>query len=97
MSPEAIKDRFNRAVEQGVKVLTDPHSPVKWDNVETLRKSNFHIQASWKNRILKIRIALDRIAENDIRAVQETSCPDNVTKAIWLKRKGCQRFEPREF
>lgn len=89
MSEESIKQRFKRAKQRAIRLLSCP------PGTYTILISNgnpFHIEAIREKETRKIRIVLDEIKEEDERLVRAIKLPDMFTKEIWLKR-----FDRKDF
>lgn len=85
------KDRLTRAIEQAVNSL----SP-RWE-ISILKNHVFHIEAIRPKEVIRIRVVLDRITNEDREIVASAKLPDIFTREVWIKRGGRKGFEIIEF
>ena len=94
MSEEAIMKQMNRAIERAMRVLNNPEGACK---IIRLNDSNcpFHLECcrTSKKEVQKIRIALDKVTEEDIELCRDWPLNElHFTKEIWLTKKGQKKF-----
>lgn len=90
MGEETIKRELNRAVKSAIKILERPKGT---HQIIVLDGNPFHIEYIREKEVLKIRITLNEVTENDKRIVQEFDLPKIIfTKEIWCKKEGKLNF-----
>lgn len=94
MAEEAIKREVSNAVKSAVKILERPKGSCK---ITILNGNPFHIESLRKKEVMRIRIVLNEIAEDDIKIVEKIQLPDVIfTKVIWCKKPGKLNFIEEE-
>lgn len=90
MSERAVKDRLSRAIEQASKSLP------RYE-VSVLRNHAFHIEAIRMKEVVRIRIVLDKITDQDEKLVRSARLPEIFSREIWVKKRNKKAFETIEF
>ena len=90
MSEEAIKKQLNRAVDRAYNLLNKPEGSVR---IIRINDSHCPFQLECcrtsKKEVQKIRIVLERVAEENIVLCKEWPLNEQVfTKEIWIAAKG---------
>jgi len=95
MSEEAITKRHNRAVERAVNILNCPQGRYK---IIRLNDPNcpFHIECIRLKEVMKIRIALDFISDEDVKLCESWRLNELFTKEIWCTIPGSHKFQCME-
>jgi hypothetical protein len=91
MGKWTVKDRLARAIEQASNSL-----PPRYE-VSILRNHAFHIEAVRPKEVIRIRVVLDKITEQDEKLVRSARLPDVFTREVWVKKKNRKGFEVIEF
>ena len=91
MSDRTIKDRLPRAIEQAARNLSPRYE------VSALRNHAFHIEAVRPKEVIRIRIVLDKITDQDEKMVKAARLPEIFSREVWIKRRNKKAFEIIEF
>lgn len=91
MPGRTIKDRLARAIEQASRSLAPRYE------ISTLRNHAFHIEAIRTKEVIRIRIVLDKITEQDEKLVRAARLPEIFTREIWIKKRNKKAFDVVEF
>ena len=94
MSEDAVKQQLNRAIERAMRLLDNPEGSCRIIRLGD-PSCPFHLECcrTSKKEVQKIRIALNRVTEEDIKLCEEWPLNEQVfTKEIWLAQKGKKKF-----
>lgn len=90
MGEWTAKDRLARAIEQAARSLT------RYE-VSILRNHAFHIEAVRPKEVIRIRIVLDRMTDQDEKLIRAAKLPDIFSRECWIKKRNRKNFEIVEF
>jgi hypothetical protein len=86
-----VKDRLARAVEQASRSLSPRYE------ISILRNHVFHVEAIRTKEVIRIRVVLDKMTEQDEKMVRAARLPDIFTREVWVKKRNKKAFEVIEF